>query len=156
MWAIPVICFLSSCGLFLSYPKDIRSETIIIKTLDTDYTVPTKYKLNILAKAKKKKVYPRNGRLEVEYRFSYPDESIFYFSNDVRNGSPLNYNNLFDIGIKAYNKRDQDTLSNEGIQNDGKYWKEQMLGKVVVGYVNVKKENKLIFDALINSIEELE
>ncbi|NMH24465.1 hypothetical protein [Flavobacterium solisilvae] len=89
-----------------------------------------------------------------EYRFVYKDSSIFYVSSNIYNGSRLNYDNLFSIGINGYNKRNtisSDIIKNEGV-NKNLYWLEFILGDYVVGYVGVKEERKNEFNEMVKNV----
>ncbi|MCB9351686.1 MAG: hypothetical protein H6573_29945 [Lewinellaceae bacterium] len=103
-------------------------------------------------KERKKKVYPQNGNIYIEYRVSYPDNSVFYLSNDIWNGSRLNVENLIAIGINGHTKETpMDTVLYSG--GEGKFWKEQFIGDIVIGYVNASPSMKDEFENAITSLE---
>ena len=88
--------------------------------------------------------YEFTGDFHMEYRIYYSDSSIFYIGNSNWTGSKLNIANRFNIGIEGINKKhENDSLYFSGIQKDGRYWKEEFLGDIIVGYINVNPEKKL-------------
>lgn len=95
------------------------------------------------------------GDHERELRYLFPDSSIIYITNDIEGGSPLNYDNIRrkDNGLFVQ-KLNNDTLYIEGLQENDLYWKECKLGRVTVGYVNVSKENKQLYDKALNSLKK--
>lgn len=97
------------------------------------------------------------GDFHTEYRIIYPDSSIIYITNDEGRGSPLNFENLYNIGIQDYHKQHLlDTLNYEGQQDDGRFWKVNVVGEIVVGYLNVIEEKKQQFDESLFSLRERE
>ncbi|MFN9500756.1 MAG: hypothetical protein ACK57K_05505 [Chryseotalea sp.] len=93
------------------------------------------------------------GDYHTEYRISYPDSSIIYITNDEWSGSILNVNNLGKIGINAYHKKHLlDTLDHRGKQSNGKFWRDYVIGKLVVGYINVPINRLSEFDKSLESI----
>ena len=93
------------------------------------------------------------GDYHSEYRMVYEDSSILYITNDEWRGSALNFQNLADVGINGYNKEHLlDTLNNQGKQKDGNYWREVVLGEIVVGYVNVPPDKQELFNKALSSI----
>lgn len=99
--------------------------------------------------------YIVEGGHEKEFRYVYPDSSIIYITNDPEGGSPLNYENICkkDKGL-FIKKLNNDTLYLEGAQENNLFWKENKLGRITVGYVNVPKKKKELYDSSINSIEK--
>jgi hypothetical protein len=56
-------------------------------------------------------------------------------------------------GINAYHKKHLlDTLDHRGKQNNGKFWRDYVVGKLVVGYINVPVNRLSEFDQSIESI----
>ena len=93
------------------------------------------------------------GSNYAEYRIIYPDSSILYIGNDTWHGSRLNLNNRVGKGINGINRKNlTDSLYFEGVQLDGRYWKENILNDIFVGYVNVKPDEKRKYDEAIKSV----
>lgn len=108
-----------------------------------------------LKKGAKKSRLEDNGCYE--YQFLYSDSSIFYVSSNIYSGSRLNFQNLLTIGVDTYginrSNNPLDTIKNAGIQSDGNFWLEYILGDVVVGYVNANHQKQQIFNKSIESLE---
>ncbi|MEP1032265.1 hypothetical protein [Ekhidna sp.] len=81
-----------------------------------------------------------------EYRFEYKDESILYISSNTFSGSKLNYENRLKYNIKTYskNRSKSDTIRNDGVEEDKKYWLEWINGSYTVGYINAVDTTKFI------------
>ncbi len=111
--------------------------------------------LNIPKRFIKKRVIDYHGFCE--YSFKYDDGSIIYVCTDIYNGSYLNYNNRMSLDINTYAKLRSiepiDTIKNYGMQQNGKYWLEYILGDIVIGYLNVPSEFKELFDNVIPSLK---
>ena len=94
-----------------------------------------------------------------EYRFIFKDGSVFAVSTNFINGTRLNSRNLFDIGINTLAVQRSldpvDIIRHEGLQKDGRYWLEYILGDIAVGYSNTTVEKKEYFDQMIISIQRL-
>lgn len=90
-----------------------------------------------------------------EYQFHYRD-AVFYVSTDIYSGSRINIQNRFEIGIDTYARSRSlepvDTIKEGGIQTDGRYWEEQILGSYVVGYANASATQVESFKRTINSV----
>lgn len=118
------------------------------KTVVQDYTLAVP-KGGRLTKGR----YDFTGDHHTEYRILYPDSSIIYIGNNNWSGSKLNIINRVESGIRGINKKHvNDSLYFEGTQKSGKYWKENFLGDIVVGYVNVKPEAKENYDVSLRSV----
>ncbi|MEM9297514.1 MAG: hypothetical protein AAGA64_03925 [Bacteroidota bacterium] len=90
---------------------------------------------------------------EVKY-VSYSYSSIIYVSSSIDRGSILNWKNRLSAGLSTFTKtHNLDTLSFKGKQQDKKYWREEIMGHVVVGYLNVKQDKKSYYDLALSSIE---
>lgn len=89
--------------------------------------------------------------------FIYSDNSIFYVSNEKENTS-RNDENIkndkiaSDKSMKAFFSKDTITL--EGIDKNGLYWKNKLDGEVNIGYLNIPKEKKEEFDKILLSIKK--
>lgn len=101
-------------------------------------------------KSYKTPIYHGSPQLE----FKDNDGSIIYILDDVTDGSFLNFKNRSEMGILAYKYRNPnlDTVDTRGTQEDGKYWREAILGKIVVGYLNVSKEKLALYDSIISTL----
>lgn len=93
-----------------------------------------------------------------ENRFLYSDSSILYLSTNIYSGSDINWTNLESIGIDTYAKGRSlepiDTIINQGVSRNGKFWKEYILGDYVVGYSNASFVKKKEFDDSILTIRK--
>ena len=70
-------------------------------------------------------------------------------------GSRLNFENRHKIQHTAYVKASlRDTISISGIQDNGNYWKEYIVGDIMVGYVNASFLGKKDFERAILSIKK--
>lgn len=89
-----------------------------------------------------------------EFVFRYPQQSgIAYVSSDVWYGSALNFDNRMKIGHDAYTKEStMDTILLGGIQDNGRYWVERIIGDYMVGYVNTDSVLKEKFEVAFASI----
>ena len=83
---------------------------------------------------------------------TYEDSSIIYISCNVILGDEINAAKRFSSGI-VYQERSpfQDTLINEGLYSGNYYWKECILGNVVIGYTDVEQKLKSKYDSTLNS-----
>jgi hypothetical protein len=103
-------------------------------------------------KIQKNPTYKRTGHTE-EYRVLYNDSSVVYIIDDNVNGANINLVNCWGNG-HAPSKKYLDTVNYEGQQHNGKYWRQSFVGPIVVGYINVSKENKELFDNALLTIHE--
>ena len=134
---------------------DKSTYTFLMTTITSDFEEIKTIEVPLPKRGKKKKIYPQNGEIYVEYQISYPDNSTFYITNDIWNGSRLNVDNLIEIGINGHTKESLlDTVSYQGGENQ--FWKEQFLGEIVVGYVNASPSKKEAFENAIASINKKE
>jgi hypothetical protein len=107
--------------------------------------------------------------IESENQYIYNDSSFIYISNFK---NTPNYYNIKELGDSIFQFRFQneelvselnqliaksifnplpDTFELSGQQKSGLYWKDIKLGQISVGYVNVPKEKRAIFDEAIES-----
>lgn len=98
-----------------------------------------------------------SGSHETEHRVVYQDSSIIYLTNDEA-GSALNYKNIEKVSSdkQQTGKLFVDTLSLEGQNEDGQYWKEVKLDEINVGYVNVPPDKKQLYDQALSTIRRKE
>lgn len=151
--------------IFIFTAGCVPSKKITSVTLDFTKWIPEEYgykyryiRIDALKGHKLKKVeYKYDGWFE--YQFLYKDESVFFVSTNILEGSRLNSENLWDIGIKTLaisrSLEPVDTIKKEGVQKDGRYWSTYILGDVAVGYTNATKEKKEYFQQMLNSIQRL-
>ena len=148
---ILIFCF--GCGDWLGKISDTEKDySFLLTTIVSDFEQEKTFVAPLPKRGKKEKVYPQNGKIYVEYRVSYPDNSIFYLSNDIWNGSRLNVENLIEIGINGHTKETpMDTVMYSG--GEGRFWKEQFIGDIVVGYVDASPLMKIEFEKAITSLQ---
>jgi len=85
-----------------------------------------------------------------EYQYQYPDSSIIYLSDLAGSKTVNEY--LIRKQEGAYDKRfNQDSVSFEGINEIGNYWKEVKYKGIFYGYSNVPPTKKRLFDDAISS-----
>ena len=131
-------CLLLSCSAnrnfkTVKYPTDIKGHKLILK-------IP--------------KGYSSTHTLweGLDDGFKYKDSSIIYVTSESNGG--VNYNNIEVAGLKSklfYAFLEKDTLILDGIDKNGLYWKNYLLGGYNIGYKNVKKERKDEFDKVISN-----
>ncbi len=107
-----------------------------------DIKVPTGHKL-----------FKTGERGFCEYMMTFPDKSVLYVSSNIYAGSSLNYLNRLNMNIMTYstNRSENDTIRNNGVEADGKYWLEWIVGDYVVGYINTIDSAK--FNQSLGTIE---
>lgn len=148
-----LIFFSFSCNT----TKKINEDYTIIKFRESfpsgNKTILQKYNIEVPRFGKLTKgTYDFTGDYHSEYRIVYVDSSILYIGNDNLNGSKLNVVNRVNIGVRGITKNLNDSLYLEGVQENGRYWKESILGEIVIGYVNVKKIERDKFDKALQSL----
>ena len=93
------------------------------------------------------------GDYHSEFRVNYPDSSIIYITNNEVRGSVLNFENRVRQGFDVYRKEHLlDTISVSAQLLNGDYWRETILGQVVVGYINVPSNKTERYDKSISTI----
>ena len=113
----------------------------------------TGHKSNIemyIPKDYKSKAYIENWEGLPEKRFWYADSGVLYICDD-KGGSWLNYNNIVSQQGALSKKIIYDTLTLQGIDKDGKYWKEIKLDRISLGYSRIPKERKDEFDKAVDN-----
>jgi hypothetical protein len=117
-------------------------------------TITQYYKLTVPRGGKLKKgSYDFTGDYHLEYRIVYPDSSILYIGNDNWRGSKLNVVNRVSIGVRAISRKNEhDSLFFDGIQSNGRCWRENILGDIIVGYVNVHADDKAKYEQSVQSV----
>ncbi|NJY61897.1 hypothetical protein HC174_03890 [Salinimicrobium sp. CDJ15-81-2] len=146
---ISLAVFVLGCGTSADlkkvyYTSDFLSSTKKgFETHSYVISVPRKYKLI------KEDFNPEYKEIIYEYK----DSIKFYITDDTFGGSSLNGDNKLRSGITSISRTDlNDTTKMGGVQQDGRYWKEYILGDVVVGYLNVPENRKEEFDLTLQSI----
>lgn len=84
--------------------------------------------------------------------FLYPDSSRFFFSDNTKPSAfyPDVYKKYGkDINIKFLST---DTITINGVDEAGKFWKERKAKIVAYGYMKVPIEKKEEFDSIINKV----
>ena len=109
------------------------------------------------------KIISNYGNEYYEYLYYYPDSSLIYVSDDMGGGpndQNINkhrdsYYRLFDIygknRINGYTLAD--TLSLEGQDSLGLYWKNYFVRGYNIGYLKVAKSKKNIYDKVIENLK---
>jgi len=98
------------------------------------------------------KILKADAESGVEYIYWYDDSAAFYIST-FKGGSSLNYANIRNLK-GAYAKRSiSDSIKLNGIDFNGKYWREQKYNNIYIGYVNVKAKDYFRFDNSFNTIK---
>ncbi|NLF44317.1 MAG: hypothetical protein GX587_16620 [Bacteroidales bacterium] len=121
--------------------------------------VPKDYELKILSVT-----------VEKEYQFAYRDSSMIYLTNF---GNTPNYENIKKMGDSIFNYRFQndemteeinqimgrevikvlpDTFELSGIDGNSLFWKDIKVGKISIGYQNVTKYRKELFDKSLKTL----
>lgn len=93
---------------------------------------------------------------DTEYRFLYSDSSLIYITDEK--GTPIiNYKNIDSDSIAIQKSflalMENDTLTLQGQDKSGKYWKNKKLKEISIGYLNVPENRKEDFDKAISSIK---
>jgi len=89
-----------------------------------------------------------------EYRMVYPDSSVIYITNDNKSGGAINTVKAEKYGDGIYLKiLSSDTLNINGIKSE-KYWREQKINNIVIGYLNVPPNKKEQYDQALSTIRQ--
>ena len=89
-----------------------------------------------------------------EVVYNYPNSIKVYITDNTLGGSSLNGDNKLDKGITTIRRENmQDSIYMSGQQKDNKYWKENILNDIVVGYLNVPENRKEEFDKAMASLK---
>ena len=149
-----ILLLLSSCSIHLKNNRFIESK-FQIKTILDDYQENVEY--SIFLKSGYSKIKSVTGKaFEQQYVYQYPDSSTVYISNNIVDGSPLNFQNRLSVNHSRYSKNHMvDTIVVSGIQSTGGLWKEMLYGEICVGYLNVSPPNLKLYDTILRSIKKL-
>ncbi len=91
------------------------------------------------------------GGYENEKQYWYSDSSVFYITK--AHGLPsINYENIRDVEGANANRMLLDTLTLEGKDKQGLYWKDIKQSNFSYGYSRVPTDKKEIFEAIIKEI----
>jgi len=96
------------------------------------------------------------GGHEDQYEYWYPDSSVIYLTKDLGSSTINDENIRRQEG--AYAKRflaflGNDTITLEGANVVGLYWKEIKQKTICFGYARVTKEKKAVFDKALSTIK---
>jgi hypothetical protein len=148
--------FLVGCSIIPSSNRKFKKVSLKFENCLVDDKNYQQLSVKLLKGYKLKKVEKEGF---CEYRFKYKESAYFYVSTDIYSGSYLNSKNRYNIGINTYaisrSLQPVDTILNSGIQEDGRLWKEYILGDLVVGYINCSVEIKPLFEESINSLKRM-
>jgi hypothetical protein len=87
-----------------------------------------------------------------EHQAIYPDSSIVYITDDKKSGG-VNKSKEEKYGADVYIKiLANENLVLEGVGSDGRYWKEQKQGNIVIGYFNVPPDKKWQYDEILSTL----
>lgn len=138
----------------------IISILLIIVSCKTTQESSISYSTNSI---KAKAILPEGFTKEIieagqntEYHFLYSDSSIIYITDEK--GTPtINYKNIDNDSIAIQKSflasMENDTLTLQGKNELGKYWKNKKLKEISIGYLNVPESRKADFDKAISSIK---
>lgn len=92
-----------------------------------------------------------------ELSYEYNNNSVFYITNE--RGRPTILLRNIQNDTLALQKTSlafflNDTITIQGIDKKGKYWKNKYDGKVNIGYLNISIEKKEEFDKILSSIDK--
>lgn len=149
-----ILFFISSCANFRlnRNQEDLKKVKLDFSECTIAFNEYSAVSIFIPKKYRKKRLM-REGLCE--YDFFYKDSSVLYISTDVWIGSQINFSNRASIGHSAYFKESlNDTIVISGIQKNGTYWKESILGNILVGYANVPFNRKEQFDQIVFSLSK--
>lgn len=109
--------------------------------------IPSSYNLRVIQ---------ADGEAGLEMQYWYNDSSVIYISDMMNN---LNYENLRNKD-GAYSKdfiafASNDTLTLEGQDSKGLYWKNKRIKNVCIGYANTPISKKVMFDKALESIRSI-
>lgn len=83
----------------------------------------------------------------------YQDSSLIYIGNNIYEGSILNFQNRLKAGFASFSKdSDLDTVKMSGLQSNGNFWREDVIGRVVIGYLNVPPDKKVEYDKALATL----
>jgi hypothetical protein len=93
------------------------------------------------------------GSGQSEKDFLFRDSSVVFITDDVSGMTFANAKNLkrlnFDI---LFEFKSMEEFDMEGIQQDGRVWRQKKLNGVTVGYMNVHRLQKEKYDSIIDGM----
>lgn len=153
-------CILCSfCTIVNSWQENFKHVKLKLYTAGSDFEKKNIYKINYPSNWALIKKRNNMGHavfeeitLEVE-----GTKMIFYISNDFMNGAHLNLENRIVAGLNSHmHKKIYDTIDINGLNvKNNLYWREKILGDIVVGYTNVPLISKGKMDIVIASLENI-
>jgi hypothetical protein len=87
-----------------------------------------------------------------ELRVLYQDSSLIYLVNEPIFGAKLNLINCWGIGGVPHDRKANDTITYQGIQKDGRYWRQDFIGSIAIGYINVPEEKKEAYNTALSTL----
>lgn len=137
-----IICSTYGCAI---QNKSLSEEVEIVRLDFTNCVPETSYKSIDLKIPKGYKLYKSEEHGFCEYMMTLSDKSVLYVSTNIYAGSTLNYQNRLNRNIQTYstNRSENDTIRNAGVERDGKFWLEWIMGNYVVGYINATDSVRL-------------
>ncbi|TAF63086.1 MAG: hypothetical protein EAZ55_14840 [Cytophagales bacterium] len=113
-------------------------------------TYQSKYNIKLPKGYALKKTVDYHG--SKEYQAVYADSSVVYITDDLVSGGDDNskakeYGDGIDIKILV-----TDYLVLEGVHANGRYWKEQKCGNIVVGCFNVPSNKKRAYEMALSLV----
>lgn len=126
----------------VSYVSCFPTMTESFEQREYSIDIPENYKKNNLD-------YVLEYKEEV---YEYNDNMKLYIIDSGWNYSVLNYENKKSIGIDKVKRKLIDTIYLSGQQIDRRYWRENILDDITIGYVNIPKQHKAKFDTAIESL----
>lgn len=86
----------------------------------------------------------------------YEDSTIIFLSDDIKSGAFINVYKSYKYGDNIVVKiLANDTLNLEGIY-EGKFWREKKANPIVLGYMNVPRHKKEVYDQVIESVKRID
>jgi hypothetical protein len=130
-----------------------KLKTVKLKTWEHGYTMTEFVEVvYFLSVPKGFKYYEDHKNHSKEFVLIYSDSSEIY----------LNDNQMLEVTRNSMNikQRDRktafDTINYHGQQGDGKYWREYIVGEVIIGYLNVPSEKKDAYDRALATLKRRE
>ncbi len=160
--------FLILIGFVLLISCSTKNELVTVKFTPDKWS--PKYFIKVPKGYNDRKII--NGGTEYEMLTFYPDSSVIYITNKTI--PEYNYQNILALGDSVANYRFQntalttevnklvgknvvkaipDTLELLGV-NKGLYWKDIKIGKISMGYANVPKGKKELYDKAIHTVTQ--